>query len=209
MSAFSTCVQTLLFSHCCVRLFGDTVDWSPPLSMGFSRQGRWSGWPCPPPGALPSPASADSSLPLAPPRSCPNCPNNSSLCFADRCMVSSGIWPGHRASSRIRTLRDPWTAYTPQVFPLSHTSAPLATGPPTSAFASLETPPAFHPVIPFQVPALFLPPSFRVKTLIGSDNKVLTILPSYWDVGTGHHEVLIPPQRSQTGKPKNGAGSIK
>ena len=26
-----------------------------PLFMGFSRQGYWRGWPCPPPGALPDP----------------------------------------------------------------------------------------------------------------------------------------------------------
>ena len=26
-----------------------------PLSMGFSRQEHWSGWPCPPPGDLPNP----------------------------------------------------------------------------------------------------------------------------------------------------------
>ena len=32
------------------------VDCSPPaLSMGFSRQGYWSGLPCPPPGDLPDP----------------------------------------------------------------------------------------------------------------------------------------------------------
>ena len=31
-----------------------TVAHQAPLSMGFSRQGYWSGLPCPPPGALPS-----------------------------------------------------------------------------------------------------------------------------------------------------------
>ena len=46
-----------------------------PLSMGFSRQENWSGFPCPPPGDLPdpgmepaslmSPALAGGSLPLA------------------------------------------------------------------------------------------------------------------------------------------------
>ena len=53
-----------------------TVAHQAPLSMGFSRQEYWSGIPCPPPGDLPNPgikprsltppASADSSLPLAP-----------------------------------------------------------------------------------------------------------------------------------------------
>ena len=45
-----------------------------PLSMGFSRQGYWSGLPCPPPGDLPdpgmepgSPALQADSLPFTPP----------------------------------------------------------------------------------------------------------------------------------------------
>ena len=32
-----------------------TVDCQVPLSMGFSRQGYWSGLPCPPPRDLPDP----------------------------------------------------------------------------------------------------------------------------------------------------------
>ena len=32
-----------------------TVARQAPLSMGFSRQEHWSGWPCPPPGELPNP----------------------------------------------------------------------------------------------------------------------------------------------------------
>ena len=40
-----------------VRLF--VTPWmvalQAPLSMGFSRQGYWSGLPCPPPGNLPDP----------------------------------------------------------------------------------------------------------------------------------------------------------
>jgi len=32
-----------------------TVAHQAPLSLGFSRQGYWSGLPCPPPGALPDP----------------------------------------------------------------------------------------------------------------------------------------------------------
>ena len=49
-----------------------------PLSLGFSRQGYWSGWPCPPPGDLSDPGMEPASLvstaltvggsfPLAPP----------------------------------------------------------------------------------------------------------------------------------------------
>ena len=33
----------------------DCVARQAPLSMGFSRQECWSGWPCPPPGDLPNP----------------------------------------------------------------------------------------------------------------------------------------------------------
>ena len=32
-----------------------TVAHQVPLSVGFPRQECWSGWPCPPPGALPDP----------------------------------------------------------------------------------------------------------------------------------------------------------
>ena len=40
-----------------VRLFAmlQTVACQAPLSMGFSRQGYWSGLPCPPPGNLNDP----------------------------------------------------------------------------------------------------------------------------------------------------------
>ena len=40
-----------------VRLFAmlQTVACQAPLSMGFSRQGYWSGLPCPPPGDLLNP----------------------------------------------------------------------------------------------------------------------------------------------------------
>ena len=63
------------FSH--VQLFAIllTVDCQAPLSVGLSRQGYWSGLPCPPPGDLPDPeteamslippAMAEGSLPLA------------------------------------------------------------------------------------------------------------------------------------------------
>ena len=40
-----------------VRLFSSpwTVACQAPLSVGFSRQDYWSGWPCPPPGDHPDP----------------------------------------------------------------------------------------------------------------------------------------------------------
>ena len=64
------------------RLFATpwTVACQAPLPMGFSRQDYWGGWPCPPPGDVPDPASDGThftcigrrvlgSLPLAPPGS--------------------------------------------------------------------------------------------------------------------------------------------
>ena len=39
-----------------------TVDCQAPLSMGFSRQGHWSGWPCPSPEDLPDPGIEPMSL---------------------------------------------------------------------------------------------------------------------------------------------------
>ena len=38
-----------------------TVAHQAPLSMGFSRQGHWSGWPCPSPGDLSDPGMEPSS----------------------------------------------------------------------------------------------------------------------------------------------------
>jgi len=58
-----------------------TVAHQAPLSMGFSRQGYWSGFPCPPPGDLPHPGIKPASL-MSPPLagrfftmgpSCPKC----------------------------------------------------------------------------------------------------------------------------------------
>ena len=48
----------------CVRLFATlwTVAHQAPLSMEFSRQGYWSGWPCPPPGDFPDPGIEPTSL---------------------------------------------------------------------------------------------------------------------------------------------------
>ena len=65
------------FSH--VQLFATpwTIAHQAPLSMGFSKQEYWSGFPCPPPGDLPNPGIKPhllgllhwqtGSLPLAPP----------------------------------------------------------------------------------------------------------------------------------------------
>ena len=39
-----------------------TVTRQAPLSLGFSRQEYWSGFPCPPPGDLPVPGIKDTSL---------------------------------------------------------------------------------------------------------------------------------------------------
>ena len=82
----------------------DPMDCSPPgssLSMGFSRQEYWSGWPCPSPGDLPypriepkslrSPPWQAGSLPLAPPgkpfveevvseEGCSHCRENADMC---------------------------------------------------------------------------------------------------------------------------------
>ena len=48
----------------CVQLFVTpwTVAQQAPLSMGFSRQEYWSGWPFPPPGDLPDPGIKPASL---------------------------------------------------------------------------------------------------------------------------------------------------
>ena len=53
------------FSH--VQLFATlwTVARQAPLSMGFSRQEYWSGWPCPSPGDLPEPGIKPTSPVLA------------------------------------------------------------------------------------------------------------------------------------------------
>ena len=47
-----------------VRLFATlwTVAHQAPMSMEFSRQEYWSGWPCPPPGDFPDPGIEPTSL---------------------------------------------------------------------------------------------------------------------------------------------------
>ena len=51
-----------LLSHVQVSEIPVTVVRQAPLSMGFSRQGYWSGLPCPPPGDLPNPRIKPTSL---------------------------------------------------------------------------------------------------------------------------------------------------
>ena len=55
-------VHALLLS--CGRCFVTpwTVACQAPLSVGFSRQECWSGWPCPPPGDIPDPGIKPTSL---------------------------------------------------------------------------------------------------------------------------------------------------
>ena len=54
----------MLSSFCGVQLFVTlwTIARWVPLSLGFSRQGYWSGLPCPPPGDLPNPGIEPTSL---------------------------------------------------------------------------------------------------------------------------------------------------
>ena len=53
------------FSHDRLLATPWTAALQAPLSMGFSRQEYWSGWPSPPPGALPHPGMEPAS-PVAP-----------------------------------------------------------------------------------------------------------------------------------------------
>ena len=62
-----------LVTQSCLTLC-DPIACQAPLSVGFSRQEHWSGFPCPPPGDLPnpgiklrSPALQAESLPSEPP----------------------------------------------------------------------------------------------------------------------------------------------
>ena len=61
---YSTCMLSR-FSH--NKLFANlrTAARQSLLSMGFSRQEYWSGWPCPPPGDLPDPGIEFASPALA------------------------------------------------------------------------------------------------------------------------------------------------
>ena len=58
-----------MLSHSsCVQLFATpwTIAHQAPLSMGFFRQGYWSGLPCPPPGDLPDSGIKPTSLKSSP-----------------------------------------------------------------------------------------------------------------------------------------------
>ena len=64
----------LLVAQSCLTLCDMNVPHQAPLSMRFSRQEYWSGWPFPSPGELPdpviepgSPALQEDSLPSEPP----------------------------------------------------------------------------------------------------------------------------------------------
>ena len=49
------CVHAKFFSRGQLSVTPRTVPHQAPLSMGFSRQEYWDGFPCPPPGDLPNP----------------------------------------------------------------------------------------------------------------------------------------------------------
>ena len=55
-------VNGCCFSHVQLSVTIWTVALQAPLSMGFSREGYWSGLPCPPPGDLPYPGVEPVSL---------------------------------------------------------------------------------------------------------------------------------------------------
>ena len=62
-TSISMCV-CMLHHFGCVLLFATlwTVACQAHLSMGFARQEKWSGLPCPPPGDLPDPGIEPASL---------------------------------------------------------------------------------------------------------------------------------------------------
>ena len=51
-----SCMCAHFLQLCLTLCDPTTVARQAPLSMGFSRQEYWSGFPCPPPGVLPNPA---------------------------------------------------------------------------------------------------------------------------------------------------------
>ena len=59
----SPCMCVLgCFNHVWLSADPWTIAHQAPLSVGFSRQEYWSGWPCPPPGDLPNPGIELASL---------------------------------------------------------------------------------------------------------------------------------------------------
>ena len=67
-----------------------------PLSMGFSRQEDWSGWPFPPPGDLPSPGTEPMSL--------------TSPALAGRFFTASATWESPRHITKCNT----WPQFPPR-----------------------------------------------------------------------------------------------
>ena len=84
-------------------MFPSTVGHQAPPSMGFSRQGYWSGLPCPSPGDLPIPGIKPKSL--------------RSPALADRFFITRATWEAEWAFSaceqscfsRVRLFATPWT----------------------------------------------------------------------------------------------------
>ena len=79
-----------------------TVAHQTPLSLGFSRQGYWSGLPCLPPGDLPNPGTEPTSL-LSP-------------ALAGRFFTTSATWEGHSCSTayqcnQVKTQRLSWSHF--------------------------------------------------------------------------------------------------
>ena len=98
----------MLRSFSCVQLFATLwiVDCQAPLSMGFSRQEKWSGLPCPPPGDLPDPGIEPASL--------------GSLALAGRFFTPSTTWKplqdvGNEFKSKRKTDRRILQLHTPQI----------------------------------------------------------------------------------------------
>ena len=56
------CIMLSHFSHVQFSVTPWTIAYQASLSMGFSRQESWSGWPYPPPGGLPHPGVEPVSL---------------------------------------------------------------------------------------------------------------------------------------------------
>ena len=80
-----------------------TVNCWAPLSMGFSRQQYWNGWPCPPPGDLPDPGIKPTFL--------------TSAALARGFFSTSTTWEAlpsvqfssFQSLSRVRLFATPWT----------------------------------------------------------------------------------------------------
>ena len=62
LSVYESCAVLSHLSHVLLFVTLWTVACQAPLSMEFSRQEYWSGWPCPPPGDLPHPGTEPVSL---------------------------------------------------------------------------------------------------------------------------------------------------